>query len=209
MLDVNALYEDLKAYIAELGGKFVDGYIPADPGSPPDTYSHDVKAYCILSHAAFEEFIEGIALGVIDYATNQWLSPQRKVTDVIIALLCWYGAKIKIDENENSPETKPFDYLRPLIDNAKATFSAEVSKNHGVSIVYLRNLLIPVAIEITQDVNQLNSLKKLAEGRGAYAHKGRGKSVLGPEDAKRYVHDVLTLCDGVRAKALVKITQLT
>lgn len=143
-----------------------------------------------------------------DYATNQWLY-HRKISDVIIALLCWHGAKIKIDDDETSLETKPFDYLRPLIDNAKSCFSREVNRNHGVSVLYLRSMLIPVAIEITQDANQLNSLKKLAEGRGDYAHKGRGKGVLVPEDAKRYVQDVLALCDDVRAKALEKIAKLT
>lgn len=207
MVDVNALHGELEAYVTELARKFVDGYIPADPGTPPDTYAHDVKAYCILSHAAFEEFIEGVALGLTDYATEQWLS-QRKVSDVIIALLCWHGAKMKIDDDDNSPETIPFDYLRPLIENAKASFSKEVNRNHGVSILYLRSLLIPVAIEITQDANQLNSLKKLAEGRGDYAHKGRGKGVLVPEDAKHYVQDVLALCDDVRAKAVDKKARL-
>lgn len=78
MVHVDALHGELITYITELAGKFVDRYIPADPSIPPDTYAHDVKAYCILSHAAFEEFIEGVAIGLADYATNQWLS-QRKV----------------------------------------------------------------------------------------------------------------------------------
>jgi hypothetical protein len=56
MVDVNAHYTELTAYVAELAQKFVNGYIPADPNTPPDAYAHDVKAYCILSHAAFEEF---------------------------------------------------------------------------------------------------------------------------------------------------------
>jgi len=208
MVDVNALHRELTSYVTELARKFVDGYIPADPNASPDAYAHDVKAYCILAHAAFEEFIEGVALGVTEYATNQWLL-QRKVSDVIIALLCCHGAKIKIDDDENTSETKPFDYLRPVINDAKASFSKEIYGNHGVSILYLRSMLIPVAIEITQDANQLNSLKKLAEGRGNYAHKGRSKSVLAPEDAKRYVQDVLTLCNDVRTKALDNIAKLT
>jgi hypothetical protein len=207
MVDVNALHSELKAYVTELSKKFVDCYIPADPNASPDSYAHDVKAYCLLSHAAFEEFIEGVALGLTDYATQQWLS-YRKVSDVIIALLCSHGGKIIIDEDENSPETKPFDYLRPLIDDAKASFSKAIHKNHGVSILYLRNLLIPVAIEITQDPNQLNSLKKLTEGRGNYAHKWREKTVFAPEDAKGYVQDVLALCDEVRAKAVDQIAKL-
>lgn len=207
MVDVDALHGELTSYVDELTKKFVGHYIPADPSVPPETYAHDVKAYCILSHAAFEEFIEGIALGVTDYATSQWLS-RRKVSDVLVALLCCHGAKLKIDDNEASPERLHFDYLRPLIEGAKTTFSKEVHKNHGVSILYLRGLLTPVAIEISQNANQLNSLQKLAEGRGNYAHKGRVKTVLAPEDARRYVQDVLSLCDDVRAKALDKMAQL-
>ena len=98
-----------------------------------------------------------------------------------------------------------FDYLRPLIDDAKEEFSRFVVKNHGVSLIYLRNLLTPAAIEVKPDPNLLNSLGKLAEGRGTYAHKGRVKTVLPPEDAKRYVEDVLVLCDDIRDQASTKL----
>jgi hypothetical protein len=207
MVDVNALHGELTAYVTELAEKFVDRHIPADPSAPPDTYAYEVKAYCILSHAAFEEFIEAAALGVADYATKQWLS-QRKVSDVIIALLCCHGVNLNISDKDNPPKGTPFDYLCPVIENAKASFSKVIHKNHGVSIPYLRSLLIPVAIEITQDVTQLDSLMKLAEGRGNYAHKGRVKGVLAPEDAKQYVQDVLALCDDIRAKAMGQIEKL-
>jgi len=159
----------------------------------------------VLCHAAFEEFVEAVVLAVAKHSVNQWITA-RKATDVVVALLCWHGAKLRIDDDENSPETKPFDYLRPLLEKAKVAFSYEVHTNHGVSILYLRSLLIPVAIEVTNDANLLNSLGKLAEGRGASAHKGRVKTVLVPEDAKRYVDDVLSLCDDIRAKALLKLT---
>jgi len=205
MADVNVLYTDLEKYIGELTAKFIDVYLPANPGTPPSAYTHEVMAYSVLCHAAFEEFIEEVVLAVADNAVSQWIMA-RKVTDTITALLCWHGAKLKIDQNENAQETKPFDYLRPLIEDAKAAFSGEVKRNHGVSILYLRGLLIPVAIEIKQDANLLNSLKQLADGRGNYAHKRRVKTVLAPEDAKRYVQDVLILCDDVRAKALLRLT---
>lgn len=200
MFDVNALYAELQDYLDELASKFVDKYIPADPAVSPSDYSHDVKAYCVLAHAAFEEFIEAVVLAVIDNAVNKWIK-QRTSDDVLIALLCWHGAKLKIDDDENSPETKPFDYLRVLINDAKAAFSQFVRHNHGVSILYLRKLLIPAAIEVKQDPSLLNSLRQLADGRGMYAHKGKVKVVVPPEDAKRYVKDVLLLCSDVRDKA--------
>ncbi|HNP84400.1 MAG TPA: HEPN domain-containing protein [Nitrospira sp.] len=207
MVDIDALHKELTSHVDELTQKFLATYIPADPSIPPESYAHDVKAYCMLSHAAFEEFFEGIALSLTEYATNKWLA-ERKVNDILIALLCWHGAKMKIDDDETSPEKRPFEYLRPLVDSAKVSFSREVHKNHGVSILYLRGLLVPVGIEIPQDANWLNSLSKLAEGRGSYAHKGRVKIVLAPEDAQRYVRDVLALCNDVRAKAMGKMQEL-
>jgi RiboL-PSP-HEPN len=207
MVDVNALHGELKTYVNDLAVKFIDNYLPAKPEITPDIYAHDVKAYCILAHAAFEEFIEGVALGLMDYATQRWQF-QRRMSDVILALLCRHGEKLEIDNDETSTGIKPFDYLRPLVENAKTSFSKEIHKNHGVSILYLRNMLIPVAIEISQDLNQLNSLKQLSDGRGTYAHKGLVKSVMAPEDAKRYVKDVLALCDDVRTKAEFEIAKL-
>ncbi|HEY0722566.1 MAG TPA: HEPN domain-containing protein [Pyrinomonadaceae bacterium] len=204
MANLNALYGDLNSNVQELAAKFVDKFIPADPAASPSIYELDVRAYCVLSHAAFEDFIEAVVLAVCGHAVDQWITA-RKTTDVVLALLCWNGAKLTIDDDENSPETKPFDYLRPLVENAKAAFSREVHMNHGVSVRYLRSLLIPVNIEVPQDANLLNSLGKLAEGRGTYAHKGRVKSVLVPEDAKRYVEDVLRLCDNICKQAVAKL----
>jgi hypothetical protein len=172
MVDVDADYRELSAYVNELAIKFIDKYIPADPSIHPSAYVHDVRAYCVLSHAAFEEFIETAVVAVSSHAVDQWIA-RKRVNDVIPALLSWYGAKLKIDDDERSPETKPFDYLLPLIEEAKAEFSRKVYNNHGISILYLRGLLIPVAIEIKQDLNLLNSLQKLAEGRGIYAHTVR------------------------------------
>jgi len=205
MADVNALYSELGSYLGELAKKFVDPHVPASPTSVPSDYEFDVRAYCVLSHAAFEDFVEAVVLSLASDAVDRW-TLNRKVTNVIVALLVWSGAKLKIDDDESSAEIKPFDYLRPLIHDAKAAFSREVYKNHGISILHLRNLLIPVAIEIKQDANLLNSLQKLAEGRGHYAHKGRVTSVLAPEDARQYVQDVLALCDDISAKVIAAST---
>ena len=84
-----------------------------------------MKAYCVLAHAAFEEFIEAIVIAVLDHSVERWII-ERKADDVIIGLLCWYGPNLKIDDDENSAETKPFDYLRPIIIEAKVAFSRYV-----------------------------------------------------------------------------------
>lgn len=208
MADLNALYADLTSYITELDVKFVNRFLPANPATSPSDYEHDVRAYCVLCHAAFEDFIEKVAVDVASYAVNQW-TVARKINDVIPALLVWHGAKMVISDDKKAPEKKPFDYLRPLINDANVAFSHHVFNNHGVSVLYLRSLLLPVAIEINSNVNLLNSLEKLVEGRGSYAHKGKIKTVLAPEDAQRYVKDVLAICEDVKKKAITSIAQLT
>jgi hypothetical protein len=202
--DIDVRFGELSGYVEELAEKFVNRFLPADPATSPDAYALDVRAYCMLAHAAFEEFIEAVASEVVERVANGWLL-HRTVSDVLLTLLSWHGSTLKIDENEGSVETKNFDYLRPLINAAKAAFSNEIHNNHGISIIHLRNLLTPIAIDIKQDAGLLNSLKQLAEGRGLYAHHGKVKSVLAPEYAKNYVEDCLSLCDDIKTKAIAKL----
>jgi hypothetical protein len=111
---------------------------------------------------------------------------------------------LKIDEDEAAREKKVFDYLKPIFDEAKDKFSKEVAKNNGASVKYLRKLMIPVAIDIKDDV-KLASLKQLAKERGDFAHRQRLiRRVLGPEDAKNTVKDCLEVCDDIRNKANAK-----
>jgi len=205
---IEKLLIELKEQIDSLDTRFVAPHIPADPATSQKDLEHDVRAFCVLCHAAFEEFFESTALILAKFAAEQWKTA-RKANDVIIALLSWHGSKLKIDEDEKNPEKKPFDYLRELVNEAKTAFSREIHNNHGTSIIYLRNLLIPVAIEIKQDPNILNSLKQLALSRGDYAHKWRAKTFVAPEDARGYVRDVILLCEHVKEKAKNHITQLT
>ena len=118
-----------------------------------------------------------------------------------MTLVLYCGLKLEIDEDERKNETKVFDYLRPIFDEVKRKFSTDVHNNHGISLKYLRSLLIPVAIDIKEDIRLKNSLQKLASERGEYAHKRLIRHVLAPEDARNYVNDCLELCEDVKAKA--------
>lgn len=200
MSDFENLLKELKKHIEDLQKTFIDAFIPTDPSTRPEAYEHQVRAYCILCHAAFEEYFENIALKVMSLSLNEWMI-SRKYTDTLMTLVLYYGLKIEIDEDEEKAETKVFDYLRPLFEDIKNKFSTDVHKNHGISLKYLRKLLIPVAIDIKEDIGQKNSLQKLAKERGEYAHKGLIKTVLAPEDARSYVNDCLNLCEDVKAKA--------
>jgi hypothetical protein len=204
MDQVEALYSELQDHLSELGKQFIDTFIPTDPSVSPSEYDHLVKAYCVLSHAALEDYFESVALRVMQRAFAEWLH-NRKVTEALLTLACYYGLQLKIDEDERNAETTVFDYLRPILEEAKKRFSIDINANHGVSVKYLRKLLIPVGINVKQDVNQLNSIRQLAKERGTYAHKKAAQKILSPEDAKQFVEDCLILCDDTRAKAVKKL----
>lgn len=203
---IENLYNALEDYINELEEKFIKPFIPTDSSVSPKEYEHLVKAYSILCHAAFEEYFEEVAFKVMDFGITHWLNKTHtvKTTETLITLVCYYGLKLKIDENENNPETPVRDYLRKIFEEVKRKFSKDIRENHGISLKYLRKLMLPVALDIKKDVILLNSLQQLASERGAYAHKRVIQRVLPPEDAKKIVNDCLTLCDDVKNKAIGK-----
>src|SRR5215216_3307367 len=145
MSDFDNLYSDLSAHINILEHQFIARFLPPDPSTSPSEYEHFVKAYCILSHAAIEEYFEILSLKVMSQSLKEWLT-KRRYTDTLTTLICTYGPKIKIDEDETTRETKVFDYLRPIFEDVKARFSSDIFNNHGISTKYLRKILIPVAI---------------------------------------------------------------
>jgi len=206
MQAVIELFNNLKIYVATLEDRFIKQYIPVDPEIGPGEYEISVKAYCLLSHAAIEEYVEEVVLKIMQRSIDDWTT-KRKIVDGLLTLISYYGLRLKIDEGED--ETKIYDYLRKILKEAKEKFSHDIEKNHGIGIANLRQLLLPVGIDIKQDENIKNSIKKLASERGLYAHYQRGdrkgaKKVLSPEDAKNYVDDCLNLCEDIKNKALNK-----
>lgn len=210
MQTVIELFGDLKRYIANLADKFINQYIPVNPEIGPEEYEYFVRAYCLLVHAAIEEYIEEVALKVMKKSIDGWIN-EKKIVDSLLTIVAYYGLQLKIDEGED--EIKIFDYLRKLFDKAKKDFSNDVDKNHGIAIINLRHLLIPIGIDIKPDINLKNSINKLSSERGIYAHFQKGerkgpRKPLSPEDAKKYVEDCLSLCEDIKNKALNKFNYI-
>lgn len=203
MFSIENLQDGLKANIAEIQKSFIEKYIPADPSHTPDVYQHDVKAYCILSHAIFEEFVEIISLEIMKNVADTWLN-SRLLSDALLALCIFYNVGLVAEENEDETQDRAFDGLRAAIDRAKDAHSKAVFNNHGFSLKYLRKVLTPVAIDITSDAKYTNSLRILADARGSFAHtiaksafftdSKRAKRPMTPESARDVVSDCLELC---------------
>ncbi|WP_158858876.1 HEPN domain-containing protein [Lunatibacter salilacus] len=211
-MDFDIQYIKVNDYLEKIEEKFLKAHLE-NPLSTPDDYNLDVKSYCILCHAAFEEFVELIALQVMNKSIKLY-TIELKLTKPLISLMHFKSSHANYLESNTetlSVETIEtiYDYNRVKLDEIKSSFSKEVFNNHGVSLKYLRKLLMPVSVDIPKDVNWSNSLEKLANERGAYAHKflekGRVKQSIEPEEAKIIVSDCLSLCLEIknRAKKLI------
>jgi hypothetical protein len=203
MPSLKKLEKSLRDNILDIERKFLSAYFPANPTHTPDAYQHDVKAYCILAHAIFEEFVEVVSLEVMKNTTSSWLS-SRRISDALFALCTFYDVRIQIEENEEAYQDRPFDAFRKLIDEAKSEHSTAVLKNQGFSMRHLRRILTPVAINVTSDLKITNSLRTLADARGSYAHTlaqsalyvdtKKVQKAMTPESARDAVADCLELC---------------
>ena len=202
MNEFERLLNELKDHIDDLEKTFIRRFIE-DRITEPDEYEHHVKAYCVLCHAAFEEYFESVARGVMLRCLEEWCH-SRKYTDTLVTLVSYYKQELVINRNE----PKVFDCLKGVFGKVKKRFLADVDNNHRISLKYLRRLLIPVAIDIKEDTNLKNSLNRLARERGEYAHRRLIRHILAPEDARRYVKDCLELCEDVKAQAEDKFIQV-
>jgi len=195
----NSFYDDLKKYLSNLEDRFLK--IISDTEPDLGKFEYEIKAYLILSHGAIEEYIENIVQEVLDNSISRFINKKKIINEALLSLAGCYG-NIRIDGKESSSEQKSFDYIRKDLLKIKSEFSKTIRKNHGIDIVRLRKLLIPVAISIKDDPDIKNSLQQLSKERGNYAHKGSGaKKIVNPTDAKKYIKGCCKFCLDIRDKA--------
>jgi hypothetical protein len=183
--------------------EFISHYFPANPDDGPDSYHHHVKAYCLLAHAAFEEFVEQLSLEVMKFSIKQWYE-KRTISPPLLSLCLFYRPAIGYEENEDTEQLRNFDQVRSVTDSVNKDHSKAIFENHGFSLKYLRSILTPVAIDIPNDPSLYSSLRTLADARGSYAHTSaksgfftdtkRATHPMTPEKARDVVNDCLALC---------------
>lgn len=218
---IDFLVQDLRDHIAKLRAKFLTPFLPPDPAHRPQDYEHDVKAACVLAHAALEEFVERISMHVMAVSLQRW-EQERKATDSLLALCLKYGVSLAVEDDEEKVQKTCFDLLREAIGEAKKRHSKSIQDNHGFSLKYLRAALTPVFINPPDEIRLTESLKTLTAARGSFAHSaaknaefrigskaGRASTPLSPEDAGNAIADCVTLCEKIAASASRLITPAT
>lgn len=195
------MLQDLNHAVAGLEMKFIGPHLPVLPEIDPATYNLDVRAYLLLSHAALEQFVEDLCLELVNRATDSWES-NHHLSEPVLALIAFYSDSLTISDNERDPELTFFDHIRLGLEKAKATYSSYLKKkNNGVSVKYLRQMLLPVGLSVPTDPKWVGSLAQLASYRGDNAHKHRVTKVTDPERAREWVQDCLQMATHLASDA--------
>ena len=205
----------MSSAVVELQSKFLGPYL-ADPGSSPDDWGNDVKAFCILCHAAFEDFAEDLSLIVCENSLRKWNTPKREVDIVLLSLAAFYGANIGIEEKENLSQLPVNDMLRKELDEIRTKHRQAIDDNHGFSKKYLRNLMTPIGINIPDEPASDAALSKISSARGSFAHTykkgseftegkskwGSNRKLMSPDDAREAAEDCLNICNELKTRAV-------
>lgn len=205
--DLENKFKDLENHILKLGIKYIEPhYIEPNkvPSENPNDYKLDVNSFCILCHAAFEEFLEDVTLYSIERIDKEFNSRNGKMSFATICLLHFDGHPLGLTEDKKWDSTYLKDYFASRLAERKSELSKYATQeNHGIDVKYLRKLLLPIGIDVPRDPKELSALSNLKNIRGIYAHSyARNNKPLAPEDAEKAVDDVLGMVTKIKDKAL-------
>lgn len=176
----------------------------SNPLEPPNVYALDVQSYFVLCHAAFEEFAESLCMVMMNHIEDSFVNKKQFSKCTLCFLHFDIGKSVTVEEYDQKYSL--FDHIRKQIRERKSKLSEyAMVNNHGVNIKYLRNLFLPLGLEMPTG-NEKNSLEQLATLRGFYAHahspsRPNAVNIVAPQVAVDYVMDVLKYMNSVARKA--------
>ncbi len=200
MITIIEAINQLELYLLEVEEKYIESHLGTIEA--PNEYIFDVKSYCILCHAAFEECIENVCLRLLQEIVDNYVL-HKNISYSTLCLLHFNSKAMELNDKQWKDNQRLFDHFTSELKRIKSAYSTYVKENnHGVDLKYLKKMLIPLGIDIPQNPLHQNSLSQLAKFRGGYAHtSSRAATTLSPEDAKNYVYDVYDMTIEIAAKA--------
>lgn len=189
----------LENRLLELELKFIEPH--SSPTESPSEYLLDLQSYAILSHAAFEEYVELITVKVADESYNKFKN-ENKISFTTLCMLHFVGAHDSLNNWENSDRL--YDKILTKLGSINNKIKEQVKENNGMNLKYLKQLLIPVGLEIPHTTKEIGAFDKLAKYRGDFAHKSTtGLSVIPtPSDVVTVVGDVLDYMNALDKQAI-------
>lgn len=192
LLAPRAEYLLLRRFTKELEKRYLVPHIEnASFGTPTRAEELDVAAFAVLAHGAFENFVEGLSLWILERVQENWLA--MKVSRSTASLML--NTQFPLDYDAATPTV--FNVIRKAIDQAKATHSFVVEKNNGIALKHLRALLMPLGVDVPSDSLLTGSLDTLVKIRHEWAHQYRftARTIKSAADTQKTVADCLQLAE--------------
>lgn len=208
-MDIEAVSNDAKKRLDDLKVHFMNKHL-ANPLVSPEEMELDAESYCVLCHAALEDYAEQISLFFIDKIEDK-LSNHQEFSWGTLCALHNIDAE-NYDKNfEEESNIIPFvvshdifSYMLDKIKKAKTDRSRYAKLlNHGVDVKYLYKLFVPMGLDIPREIKLLESLHKLANYRGGCAHT-KGQAIAqqsSPKDLVDIVDDTYSLLSRIKDQA--------
>jgi len=177
----------LSAVELELRKTFLD-FSTRSAGNYSQSEMTKGAAYLVLSHAAIEEFFEGIAANIATRSEKKFKTT-GKINKVIAFIMYEYGAK------KNLPSELPTkDVHSSLVFSALGNYKRVVEANNGIKEHNLCRLFMPLGYAFDQvDPLLLPELDAFGSARGDLAHKSLKSKQFDPFTAQAQLERILAL----------------
>jgi hypothetical protein len=192
-------------------------------------YQIDIEAYMVLSHAAFEDFFEKMALETVKQSVEMWHT-HNQINNTLLLVVSYMlssGGEINEEESETNKQkssnrldlrtdhktlrnknlslddiTQSTTHIDKLIGESQLYFHNKLNTNHGIEIKFLIKVLIPVALDVSIDGRE--SINFLANKRGEAAHKTQISRIPTPLDVIQNEKHILKFCEELCQQAKAK-----
>lgn len=131
-----------------------------------------VQAYMLLTHAAFEQYIEDLVTVVSREAHSQ-LKKDGRVCRAMLSLVA-SEAMLQVDDDVARRKIKSSvaTNLLGFASNAVSNLTLDIQSNHGVTTADQRKLLLQIGVDPEEvDLTVSAALNAFGTKRGSIAHK--------------------------------------
>lgn len=176
------------------------------PSDPTAIYTRGetllLKGYCILVHAAIEEYLEQTAVELVDSHCSKWkLASRPKPTMVHLALMAHHAKPYKKQELNTVKSIIAKSSIEERLEEARQNYHGVVKMNNGITVTHLKKLLRPTGMSLQIGPDRESALSQLKKYRGEYAHRGQITKCPSAKELTEIADECLLLCAEVRDAA--------
>jgi hypothetical protein len=175
-----------------------DIFLPDEPeptGSYEPAIYDRVRAFILLCHAELEDYLEQVAISVLNDAKAKW-DLDGVARGALLAVLAFSKNRVTLPPGAVTPGPST---LRQVVDDCVAGFANDIFRsNHGIKEENVLALLLPVGIRETDiSTTWLASMSSFAATRGSHAHRSASATTL--PDPFDTLTNVIALAEGLRS----------